>query len=74
MEHCVHFECNMAGSGSLEEADKHPLYLCPECLAKLHWAIRPNVTHRLGRLASFCTTHGLDVEARYYENAMRLLE
>ncbi len=74
MEHCVHFECNMAGSGSLEEADKHPLYLCPECLAKLHWAIRPNVTDRLGRLASFCAEHGMDVEARYYENAMRLLE
>ncbi len=74
MQHCVHFECNMAGSGSLEESDKHPLYLCPECLAKLHWAIRPNVTDRLRRLAAFCGEHELHAEQRYYEEAAALLE
>ena len=73
MQHCVYFECNMAGSGSLQESDKHPLYLCPECLAKLHWTTRPNPNERLGSLANFCQTHGLQPEHAYYRCAQELL-
>lgn len=74
MKHCVYFECNMSGSGSLEESDRHPLYLCPECLAKLHWSVRPDQQKRLQHLAAFCKTHGLTREARYYKEAAAILE
>ena len=73
MKHCVFFECNMAGSGSLEEADKHPLYLCPECLAKLHWSTRPDESERMEALAQFCFRHGLNDAEEYYSTAARLL-
>lgn len=74
MKHCVYFECNMAGSGSLEESDRHPLYLCPECLAKLHWSVRPDQQQRMKNLAAFCETHGLSDAADYYNNAAAVLE
>jgi len=35
MSHCIAYECNMCGSNSLEESDRGPLALCPQCLAKL---------------------------------------
>jgi archaemetzincin len=35
MQHCTFYECSMCGSINLEEADRHPLWLFPPCLAKL---------------------------------------
>ena len=34
MRHCTAFRCIMNGTNSLEEADKHPLHLCPVCRRK----------------------------------------
>ncbi|MFY9254703.1 MAG: archaemetzincin [Fuerstiella sp.] len=73
MQHCVHFECNMAGSGSLEEADRGPLYLCPECLTKRHWAIRPDTNERLTRLADFCDRLGLGEDFEYCKVAAQTM-
>jgi archaemetzincin len=73
MQHCVYFECNMAGSGSLVESDKKPLYLCPECLAKLHWSTHPDPATRLAALAEFCRDHGLHSEYVYYKQAQERL-
>ncbi|GAB5440852.1 MAG: hypothetical protein Fues2KO_12010 [Fuerstiella sp.] len=69
MRHCIFFNCNMSGSGSLAEADRHPLYLCPECLPKLHWATRCDPIHRFRKLADFCSRHNLHDSARYYFEA-----
>jgi archaemetzincin len=41
MRHCTAYECVMAGSNNLEESDRHPLWLCPECFAKLAWGSAP---------------------------------
>ncbi len=38
MLHCSAYECNMCGSNSMDESDRRPLALCPECLAKVCWA------------------------------------
>ena len=35
--HCTAHACNMNGANSLEEADRTPIDLCPECLAKICW-------------------------------------
>jgi archaemetzincin len=59
----------MAAGSTLEECDQYPLYLCPECLAKLHWSIRPNAVDRFTRLAEFCRLHALTDEQYYYEQA-----
>lgn len=38
LHHCPYFRCNMNGSNTLDEADGHPLHMCPICLRKLHHA------------------------------------
>lgn len=73
MKHCIFFECNMSGSGSLEEADRHPLHLCPQCLAKLHWSLKPNPAERFLNLERFCRRNRLETEANYYSKAAVLL-
>jgi archaemetzincin len=51
--HCTRYQCNMNGSNSLEEMDRRPLELCPECMAKVCWAMGCNPRHRYERLAAF---------------------
>lgn len=72
MYHCTEFECNMCGSNSLDETDRSPLWLCPTCLAKVHWATRTDPIERFENLAGFCEKHGLDAEANYFGTAKRL--
>ena len=48
--HCIAHDCLMNGSNHLEEADRHPLHLCPHCMAKLCWNLPCNPKKRLKRL------------------------
>ncbi|MEM7317177.1 MAG: archaemetzincin, partial [Planctomycetota bacterium] len=59
MPHCIAYECNMQGSNSLPESDSQPMYLCPECHAKLLYATRANPVTRYRKLIKFCETHKL---------------
>jgi archaemetzincin len=68
--HCIAYECNMNGCNSLDESDRHPLALCPECLAKLCWATRADPVNRYGKLIEFCRQEGLTPEARMYEKLL----
>ncbi|MBN2685307.1 MAG: hypothetical protein JXR40_08505 [Pontiellaceae bacterium] len=73
MFHCTAYECCMGGSMDLKEADGHPLYLCPECTAKMCWAMQVDPVERFTRLRDFCQKHGLQTEAEYYQNAINAL-
>lgn len=66
MHHCQHYKCNMAAGNNLEECDQYPLYLCPDCVAKLHWSLRPDISQRFVNLARFCRRNSLADEATYY--------
>jgi archaemetzincin len=74
MRHCIAYQCNMCGSNHREESDRHPLYLGPECLAKVCWATGADPVDRFTGLASFCRTHGLKEEAEYFEKALTVLK
>ena len=63
MLHCTAWECNMCGSNHLEETDRHPLRLCPPCLAKLCLATGISPEAHLRGLAEFCRRHALNAEA-----------
>jgi len=39
LNHCTKWECNMNGKYSLEEVDSDTPMLCPDCLAKLSYAV-----------------------------------
>jgi archaemetzincin len=73
MMHCTAFECNMCGSNHLAESDRHPLWLCPHCLAKLCWATGADEEDRFERLAEFCEEVGLDEERAFFERSLATL-
>jgi archaemetzincin len=67
--HCTFYECNMCGSNHRAESDRHPLWLCPVCLAKLCWATKVDPQKRYEKLAAFCKKHGLEREREFYQKS-----
>ncbi len=74
MAHCTAYECNMCGCNNRAESDRRPLYLGPECLAKVLWATGADSAKRFRTLAKFCHQHGLQHESEYYDKALKVLE
>ncbi len=73
IQHCTAYECNMCGSNHRAESDRLPLYLCPECHAKVCWATNAEPIARLRRLADFSRRHGLKHELSYFVKAIERL-
>lgn len=65
IRHCLHYECNMNGSNSLEETDEQPLHLCPVDLRKLHAATGFDPVARYLDLAGFYERQGLLEQAAF---------
>jgi archaemetzincin len=74
MEHCTAYMCNMAGTNSLDETDKHPLWLCPECMAKVCWMRQVDPVSRYTKLADFCKEQGFPTEQTFYEKSIEALK
>jgi archaemetzincin len=74
MQHCTLYECNMCGSNHREEADRRPLWLCPQCLAKLCHATGADPVRRFRELAAFSERAGLKAEQEFYEKSLKVLE
>ena len=73
MRHCIRYECNMCGCNDLEESDRHPLWLCPECMAKVCWATRADPVERYRRLSDMCRSYGFEAEAAFFEKSIEVL-
>jgi archaemetzincin len=73
MQHCIKYECNMCGSNNREESDTKPLWLCPECVAKVWWGSGVDAVERYKSLADFCKENGLKDEQAFYEKSMEVL-
>lgn len=74
MKHCTKYECLMAGTNHVLETDRRPIDNCPECTAKLSWAMNYEPLKRYERLAEFWKKQGwLDEEKlmRDKANAIR---
>jgi archaemetzincin len=72
--HCTLYECGMCGSNSREEADRRPLWLCPECMAKVCWATEADPVERYKKLSEFAREQGLKAEQEFYEQSIKTLE
>jgi len=64
MKHCIKYECLMSGTNHLAETDRRPLDNCPECMAKVAWAMDYDPVKRYNNLAAFWTKHGRPDEAK----------
>jgi len=73
IEHCRAYACAMAGSNSLAETDRAPLWLCPECVAKVWSATGVQPAARFEALARRCATWGLDAEAAFFGRSAEAL-
>jgi len=73
MEHCVRYECVMNGSNSLEEMDRSPAHLCPQCLKMLQWNLRFDVRKRYERLREIYRREGLEEQAAWLDRRLAKL-
>ncbi|MHB8878777.1 MAG: archaemetzincin [Myxococcaceae bacterium] len=73
IEHCIAYECVMAGSNHLEESDRRPIEPCPACLQKLCWNTGCDPVKRFERLAEFQRANGLAADAAYLKRALAAL-
>ena len=73
LHHCTAHACVMAGSNSLEESDRHPLWLCPQCLAKVAWATHLEPAERYRQLLAFAERNGLRREASFFLRSVEQL-
>jgi archaemetzincin len=58
IHHCTKYICLMSGSNHLEETDRQPLDVCPECMAKIAWAMKYDPVERYQNLAAFWENQG----------------
>jgi archaemetzincin len=63
----------MCGSNHRDEADRRPLWLCPECMAKVCWATRTDPLKRYESLREFCREAGLADAETFYARSMAAL-
>jgi archaemetzincin len=73
MLHCTRHLCNMCGSNHLDEADRHPLWLCPHCLAKLCHATGADPRRRFRALIGFFDKVGFDEEAAFMRKSLETM-
>lgn len=58
MLHCTKYECLMSGSNHLGETDRRPVDVCPECMAKIAWAMKYQPNERYRKLSKFWKEQG----------------
>lgn len=73
MKHCTKYECLMSGTNHLAETDRRPLDNCPECMAKLTWAMKYDPVERYKKLADFWTKNARPEEARLMQDKAKAI-
>ena len=71
--HCTLYECNMNGCNHLTESDRHPLSLCPHCLAKICYATGADPVVRFQKLILLYKAHRLKAEQAFCEKSLAAL-
>lgn len=66
LDHCIHHQCLMNGTGHLVEDFAAPAHLCGVDLRKLQFRLGFNVSARYGELASVWKSWGCKNEAKWY--------
>ncbi len=74
LPHCIGHDCVMNGSNHLEEADRHPAFLCPHCMAKLCWNLGCDPIQRLKKLRDLSRQMGLFELEAHHAKAQKLLQ
>jgi len=68
IEHCIAYECNMCGVNNRSEADRRPIQLCPECVAKIWASTDCDPVVRFEKLADFFEKVGMAKQENAYRD------
>jgi archaemetzincin len=71
--HCTQYRCVQQGVNSLDEADRSPLWLCPDCLAKIMWVTRTDPKDHLEACLAFARSESFEAEATFFEKSLKAL-
>lgn len=69
IEHCTAHRCVMNGANSQRESDAAPMWLCPQCMAKITWATRVDPIERYERLGAFMDELDFEDESAFYRRS-----
>jgi archaemetzincin len=70
VDHCTAYACAMGGAENLAGVDKRPLWMCPECEAKLLAATAVDPVWHYERLAAFFREIEMGEEAWFYDRSL----
>ena len=73
LKHCIEYKCLMNGSNSLSEADTKPLWLCPNCLAKISWCTQYDILERYDNLIEFFGELGFVEESKFLKESKKVI-
>ncbi len=73
LEHCIFYECCLCGANNRDEADRHPLWLCPHCLAKVCYATRADPAKCFEALIAFAKAQNLAAEQAFWEKSLAVM-
>lgn len=73
IRHCVKYECCMNGSNNLFEMDNRPTYFCPDCLRKLSWNLKQDMSQNLTRVRSFWVEEKNYKLVQFYDRSIQAL-
>lgn len=71
---CPWYICNAAGYNNMAEMDRHPLELCPQCLAKICSTTGADPAQRFEKLGIFYNKNGLDEERIFCDKLLAALQ
>jgi archaemetzincin len=74
MMHCPWYLCNAAGCNNMAEMDRHPLELCPQCLAKMCSTTGADPAQRFEKLRDFYKQNGLNEEEIFCNKLLSALQ
>jgi archaemetzincin len=73
IDHCIHYNCLMNGTGHLVEDYAAPTFLCGICLRKLQFSIGFSVSMRYEMLKNIFATAGMKTEVKWIEKRLQYL-
>lgn len=73
LTHCVDYQCNMNGRNNVQEIDRYPAYLGPDCLEKLSWNRQFDIKERYESLADFFMKHNFEEEYSFCKKSIEYL-
>ncbi len=74
LSHCRRYRCVQNGSNHLAESDARPMFLCPDCLRKLHWNLRFEIPERYEKMLQFWQENDFPEESAWLERRLGSLK